>query len=188
MFPLIFEDPRTNINIIDIEGRSILSPYYSDYELFAQLIKRKDININVITNDGYTPLHYAVSYNDMDIFLFLLSSGLNIPWTHLTKDGTSFLHIAASVKSKQFINYFVKKGLNFNMQDNYGKTPLMVLIVQSGDIIKIWNSVLNRKDLKINLKDKEGIWFNFLTKSNHSLCCYKQKNTYFALTFCKKRY
>ena len=67
------------------------------------------------------------------------------------------MHIAASVKSKQFINFFFKKGLDFNLQDNYGQTPLMVLIEQSGDINKILNDVLKRKNLQINLKDKKGI-------------------------------
>ena len=158
MFDKLINDPRIDKSLIDGKGISLLSPIYSDSALFSKLIRMKEIDLNVISEDGYTPIHYAIMHKNMDCLLYLLSCNrINVPINYRTKNGSSFLHVAASVKSAYFFNFFAKKGIDINCQDNDGRTPLMILIGQSSPISPLWDSLLKRKKLNINLQDNEGI-------------------------------
>lgn len=153
----LIKDGRTNLNVKDKEGRSLLSLSYSNSSIFSMLVHRTDIDINTVDDSGYTPLHIAVARKDTDLVSYIVYSRRgSIPIDAKTKSGLSFMHLAAKQKSILLMNTFSNMGLSYNVQDNKGRTPLMVLINEKSPIIKAWESLLNKRSLDINLQDEDG--------------------------------
>lgn len=131
---------------------------------------------------GCTPLHIAVLKNNVPLVNYILHSKPNdIPIDSRTKDGSTFMHCAILAKSRRMMNIFENLGLDYNVQDNEGKTPLMVLIDLPVPVIDIWKKILMNRSLKINIKDNNGISLRLFLYGNHSLCCKKSKVKYFTI-------
>lgn len=122
------------------------------------LVRRSDIDLNTVNGQGYTPLHIAVLRKDFNLVDYIIYSRRNsISINARTKSGLSFMHIAAQEKSIKLMNTFSSLGLSYNVQDNQGKTPLMLLIHEKSPIIKPWENLMCKRELNINLKDNDGI-------------------------------
>ena len=144
------------------DHQSLLSLLYNNYPLFKKLVYKSDIDLNVENEEGFTPLHAVVEFGDFELVKFLLETRkMNIQMNQRTKDGTSFMHLAAKAKSIELLDFFIGKGLNYNIQDSDGRTPLMILIQQKIPIIKIWEYIIKKNDVDINIQDKKGISFLF---------------------------
>lgn len=74
-----------------------------------------------------------------------------------TNDGSSFMHLAIKVMNIDLLTFLEKKGLNYNIQDNQGRTPLMILINTNFQTNAVWDFILKKDDIDINIKDKSGI-------------------------------
>lgn len=154
----LMNDYRTNLNIKDKKGQSFLSLTYSNSDIFKTLVRRSDIDLNTVDKNGLTPLHMAALNKDFDLVEYILYSRRNsISVNARTNSGCSLMHIAARIKSIKLMIMFNNAGLSYNVQDNDGKTPLMVLIGEKSPIIKQWEHILSRRELNINLKDHNGI-------------------------------
>lgn len=162
----------------------MLSLSYSDPEIFSMLVHRNDIDINTVNNDGLTPLHVAVIRKDFDLVSYIVYLRRNsIPIDARTNDGLSFMHLAAREKSIKLMNIFSGLGLSYNVQDKYGRTPLMILIGEKSPIIKQWEYLINKSSLNINLKDNMGILFLFLLIELSFIMLQVVKNQIFYLLY-----
>ena len=80
---------------------------------------------------GWTPLHYAAYYNQIDAVKFLIEKGANV---HIADEqGDTPLLLAAMVDNKDTINVLVDSGADINIPNRNGSTPLIVAI-QAGQI------------------------------------------------------
>eukprot|EP01130_Rhizamoeba_saxonica_P000161 TRINITY_DN10161_c0_g1_i1.p1 TRINITY_DN10161_c0_g1~~TRINITY_DN10161_c0_g1_i1.p1 ORF type:complete len:493 (-),score=78.60 TRINITY_DN10161_c0_g1_i1:61-1341(-) len=94
-----------------------------DAGLVKYLIK-KGVDINIVTEEGYTPLLIALNSNRMDIAEILLKHGadLNVK----TQNGLHALHILAASDRIDLLESAVlfSNIKDINMRDENGKTPL----------------------------------------------------------------
>ena len=72
-----------------------------------------------------TALMRASRYGRIDVIMFLLEHGADINAT--TSEGSSALHVAVLLKHAQCLEFLLScKGIDKDIQDNRGNTPLMV--------------------------------------------------------------
>jgi ankyrin repeat protein len=113
----------------------------------------KDLLNSQTSNDQYTPLHYAIMSNRKLICKKFISLGADI--SLCTNRGQGVMHLAASSGNVYLLTYFTKElGLDFNVRDSTGETPLHIASAEGQDTTAIlliaWSSDLN-------LGDSEGL-------------------------------
>lgn len=89
-------------------------------ELLKSSLQRLNLSVNAADENGYTILHAAASFNQMDIMKYLLEQGVNVH--AVDNDGDSALHYAGNTASARFL---VETAQSNPVQVNReGKTPL----------------------------------------------------------------
>ena len=86
-----------------------------------------NLGADISTRDGrdedYTPLHWAVYEDNVDMVKFLLDHDANIE--EITNDnGSTALHLAAHKGYQLPMKVLLENGANVNAKDKSGKTPL----------------------------------------------------------------
>ncbi|KAN0000740.1 hypothetical protein ACTFIZ_001176 [Dictyostelium cf. discoideum] len=87
--------------------------------------------------------------NDIKKLREMLDCGVDINMKEADK-GTTAIHIACTRGHKQAIEILVSRGVDVNVQDNRGVTPLHSLVNSRYDILALW---LIRHGAKINIPD-----------------------------------
>ncbi|KAK9761390.1 hypothetical protein K7432_013752 [Basidiobolus ranarum] len=77
------------------------------------------ISVDAKDQNGYTPLHAAVSYGHTELVQFLLDSGANVNITD--SDGDTPLHVCENFEVAEQL---VKAGADIQLQDDEGKTAI----------------------------------------------------------------
>tara|TARA_B100001146_G_scaffold225193_1_gene247534 strand:- start:10366 stop:11871 length:1506 start_codon:yes stop_codon:yes gene_type:complete len=117
----------------------------------------KDLGIepNVVTTEGYTPLHrLAYSSEDIEIINFFLNAGADV--NQQDEDGnTPFLN-AASRNSLNIVEVFAKNVSNFSTTNKQGQNALM--LATRSNTPEVVSFLLKQKGAKsaIQATDKEG--------------------------------
>lgn len=109
------------------------------------------INVNIQSDDGSTPLHFAVVHEHLDIIHLLLKNGAN--GTTLDVNGKTPLHSAIFQQRADIVRLLLTKTEDVNVQGRLGYTPLHLSIqVQNVDIL--W--LLLEFGATLNIQDKKG--------------------------------
>ncbi|KAK9681006.1 Ankyrin repeats (3 copies) [Popillia japonica] len=109
------------------------------------------INVNIQSDDGSTPLHFAVVHEHLDIIHLLLKNGAN--GTTLDVNGNTPLHSAIFQQRADIVRLLLTKTEDVNVQGRLGYTPLHLSIqVQNVDIL--W--LLLEFGATLNIQDKKG--------------------------------
>lgn len=111
--------------------------------------------INEKDDEGNTPLHYAIYYDNLELIELLLKQK-NIKVNAKNEKGFAPLHIVIlgnSINSLNILEYLLDNGANINVQDKNGHTPLHVAISQND--IEVIEMLLERR-IKINTQTKVG--------------------------------
>ncbi|MCV6606818.1 MAG: ankyrin repeat domain-containing protein [Campylobacterales bacterium] len=90
------------------------------------LIKQK-VNLNVLDDDGNSPLHYSIINQNEDMVATLVENGkvnLNLQ----NKKGETALFIVTSLGNEDLVEYLLENKANPNLQTKNGKTPLLVAL------------------------------------------------------------
>ncbi|MGL4624559.1 MAG: ankyrin repeat domain-containing protein, partial [Culicoidibacterales bacterium] len=87
-----------------------------------------EIDINIINQDGDTPLHLAVMQEDTTILQLLLKAGANIESENEQQETPLFT--AIHYHNAKAIGMLLAKGANVHWQNDDGDTPLHVAIMQ----------------------------------------------------------
>ncbi|KAN0014795.1 hypothetical protein ACTFIU_001113 [Dictyostelium citrinum] len=90
--------------------------------------------------------------NDTKKLREMLDCGVDINMKEADK-GTTAIHIACTRGHKQAIELLVSRGVDVNVQDNRGVTPLHSLVNNRYDILALW---LIRHGAKINIPDNNN--------------------------------
>lgn len=155
-----------NINIFKLVANN-------QYDTLKKLLKKKSIDINVQDNDGDTPLHIAVFMSNDLICSLLLKYNANT--TIKDKWGQTALHRICfcldSDKLMKIVKLFIQysddllKYNNFNQTDNFGNTPLHLVLKY---LIKNQNSI-TAENIAIVRKLKIFTNCKITNKDNHSV-------------------
>lgn len=171
---LLLSDKRIDLNLVDRFGKSFLLMTYKNCEIFSHLVHANDIDFNIVDKKGYSPLHLAVKKNYYEDVSFILNSKrYKIPIDSRINDGSSLMHLAIPNKSMKLLNILEEHGLNYNLQDKKGLTPLMKLfktdyhktcycfipfkIAVDTTLTEIWIELMKKESIDINLQDNKGI-------------------------------
>jgi ankyrin repeat protein len=88
--------------------------------------------VTAADENGYTLLHAAASYNQMEILQFLLGNNVNI--SAADNDGDAALHYAGNTKTAQFLVQVGKA--NLNQVNAEGKTALQAKQEELNEMMK----------------------------------------------------
>jgi ankyrin repeat protein len=82
----------------------------------------KKFLINAVDHLVRTPLLYAAETNSLGAAKVLVEHGANM--YHVDKDGATALHIASDYGGRAVIAYLLSKGVDPNIRDHKGITPI----------------------------------------------------------------
>jgi ankyrin repeat protein len=147
------------IDIVDTDGRNILYNCIKfNYIILLELLiefNKKNVGISIINLQdrlGYTALHYAVIFNNLDAFKILIENDGN-PYI-ISKDGTNIFIICLMYKRNNMIEYLIEKKFLINFTNNNNETLLQIACIYNNmDIIyKLLelNSIIQSLDNKSN--------------------------------------
>ena len=121
-----------DVNVEDNEGSTPLHSAAALGQLesvltLLQLGGRKSLT-KIDKRNNATPLHHAVAGGHKDVVTLLLREGC--PVTTRARHGVSVLLVAARFGQKELIAYLIGCGLNVNIEDEDGATPLHYAVYQ----------------------------------------------------------
>ena len=110
-------------------------------------------NIDVVCEEGHTPLHLAARYGNTEMVETLLKCGAKID--RRDKSGHTPLHLAATLKEGPTVRMLFKYGADPNEQDNEGDFCLLYLpqVHALSDMYKIF---LEHPKINVNLQNHAG--------------------------------
>jgi ankyrin repeat protein len=78
-------------------------------------------NVNIVGEDGKTPLHLAVLLNKTEMVKILIGYSENV--NIVDEDGKTPLHLSAQNNNKEIVDALIRAKANVNIKDKDGKTP-----------------------------------------------------------------
>ena len=94
-----------------------------DSEIVTFLIKA-GADVNVQSNFGNTPLHFAAGFNNPEVVTLLLEAGADLNAQSLFKSGHTPLHFAAGFNNPEVVTLLLEAGADVKAKDEYGRTTL----------------------------------------------------------------
>ena len=109
----------------------------------VELLISKGADINAKNDQGRTPLDFAIDKGHKDIVKLLMDNGAKY----------SSIHIAAQTGDQAQVKVFLSQGIDINVEDDKGNTPLFYAIRDSHDELA---QFLIDQGADINYTDKNG--------------------------------
>jgi ankyrin repeat protein len=155
----------TEINFITKEKENLLH-FCINYDRFdfITLILKKKINVNVQEDTlGLTPLHMAITKNNINTIQLLINHGAQINLQDFY--GNSSIHYAVSEKNEDVIQLLFKYQPNYNLTNIEGKTALHVYLENSNIIEKENSNYYLQKNIlevliqntDLNIQNNDGV-------------------------------
>ena len=129
----IFLDNNADINVLDSQGRNCLYylmtiPYnkknYIDRRPLCSLLLGRGIKINILDNNGISPMMESINKGYIYIMNMLIKYGGSVNLVNFN-DGNTALHYAILNKSKDALFILLGKGnCDFNIKNKNGETPI----------------------------------------------------------------
>ncbi|KAF6812509.1 ankyrin repeat protein [Colletotrichum plurivorum] len=117
--------------------------FYGDHKLME--------DVDILSDDGYTPLHFAASHGSVRNIQYLCARGCNVDAR--ARDGSSPLHLAVRNNDEDSVGALINAGCK-SFPDSYGMTPLEA--VKRGDLQLCQRLVASGCDLETPLNDCIG--------------------------------
>ncbi len=118
------------------------------------LLAQKDINVNLKSPNGLTPLSLAVGLG-REVAISLLLAKDNIDVNCQDNNGRTPLLASVDIGNmRAFRSLMEATNINFDLMDNRGRTPLLASVEVGNELA--FRSLLMARDININLKDNRG--------------------------------
>ena len=154
-----------NLNTRDKEGNSPFHnslkytnyPYRYNYNFDENLYNLQNLlilktpNLNIVNNNGETPLHIAICESLQDVSTALIKNKVNL--NVQDNEGRTPLHIAVSKGACYLAKDLVNNHAKVNLQDKNGNTPLHEAAYR-GDIYTV--KLLVESGAKVNIPNNKG--------------------------------
>lgn len=124
--------------------------HFSANAEIALLLIDNGVNINLMANGGYTPLHEASRRSRLDVVTTLIRSGCHID--SVTDSGCSALHFASCNGYGTVISALLESGCQKDLQNSLGQTALHVV-----DDKETVVSILIHAGCNMELRDRRGL-------------------------------
>ncbi|NEV49241.1 ankyrin repeat domain-containing protein [Wolbachia pipientis] len=112
----------------------------------------KGVNVNVIDQNGMTPLHYAAKKHNEDIANALIKAGADV--NAKDQNGRTPLHWAAIERNKDVASALIKAGADVNVKNEYERTPLHLAVKNCNR--ELVTLLLNSNKVDVNARNKHG--------------------------------
>ena len=93
-----------------------------------ELLIDSNANIEAANEDGYTPIHFAVTNKQLDVVKVLHGKGAKLDISCLPDNPDKPLHLAAKSGETKIVEYLVDSGADINARDDENRTPLFVAV------------------------------------------------------------
>ncbi|GHI01100.1 ankyrin repeat domain-containing protein [Neobacillus kokaensis] len=119
----LLENTDVNPNHLNQYGSSFLirTVEYGSIEDLKRLIDMGGVNLNIVDEDGYTPLSEAINEKNIEAFQLLLENGAD---PNAKEYGESLVFDIITKNDLRLFDLFVKYGGNLNTKNTFGDTPL----------------------------------------------------------------
>ncbi len=98
---------------------------------FLQLLLDKDVSLDTVDNNEYTPLLMSINYNNAEAAMKLIEAGCRVDVKD--RQGSTPLHAAMSHGNKDLVKLLLDKGCDLFAKSKNGMTPFMGAC-QMGDL------------------------------------------------------
>lgn len=167
--------------IFDVLTSILYNQNWLQFKDALEYLLANDANLEAKDNRGSTPIHHAVNIANLDITKLMLDAGANL--NAVDDDGNTALHFVAKNRIRPtysdgldssandsnnhayvMTGYLIKQGINPDIQNNLGATPLMMANL-SGNY-QVANALIdNNADINL-IQDVSGGHQTALHKSN----------------------
>jgi E3 ubiquitin-protein ligase mind-bomb len=120
-----------------------------------ELLKHKDVDVNLKNNKNQTALHFAAEWKDMPIDLFRIVLEKSADFNAQDEDGRTALHVAIHCESKTAVKELLKH-MDVDVKDKDNFTPLYLASGWNNIPIDLFRIILE-KTSNINAQDEEGL-------------------------------
>ncbi|CAL8071610.1 unnamed protein product [Calicophoron daubneyi] len=94
----------------------------NDVHSAALLLNNTEVNVDHASASGFTPLHIAAHYGNVEIAKLLIERGANINYN--AKNSITPLHVAAKWGKNDFVKELIRAGADIDSRTRDGLTPL----------------------------------------------------------------
>ncbi|XP_065838541.1 death-associated protein kinase 1-like isoform X3 [Oscarella lobularis] len=141
-------------------AKSKFSSYEKANEVFHHLVNEKELSVNAIDRDGYTPLHRACSNGSFFGVKWLVEHNADINRLRSFGETPFMLACQSCIDRSKKVCYLGEKGADCQASDRwYGKTALFHATSPSeceDDVKGVLRYLVIEKGININSIDKEG--------------------------------
>jgi len=164
----LFLNEQTSLTDIDYDNKNAIEKAFEFKRTNILKIFIDQINdINILNFNGENLIQIALSYENIEIFDYLLKTNINLN-NQDYENGITILHYSIILGNEEVYNKLLKKDINFSIVDKNGFSPLHYAIIEKN--FKLTNYILeNYDDINYNISSLEG---NILL---HSLLNYNIK-------------
>lgn len=127
-----------NLNHFDWRNKLLLMIASNDKNMLKMLIEA-GADVNVVDNDGSSPLYFAVSKNNLEAVKILVRNGANIDFrregeptgrlNHVTEHNSDYSTVLIKAINRgriKVVDFLIKSGANLERRNYEGETPLMI--------------------------------------------------------------
>lgn len=116
----------------------------------------KGIDPDIVDEDGWTALCWAVNYSHLEATEFLLNNKANVNFIDKEKESVLMIAIQAEEFDLELLNLLIEKGAEIDYQDSIGWSALShAVAMDDADIVEFLLSKGANPDIKSKLEDDE---------------------------------
>jgi tetratricopeptide (TPR) repeat protein len=128
------------------------------------------VDVNVRDQEfGWTPLHFAVGFTNINVARYLIERGANV--NAKSNEGMTPLHLVAPVMAVggklEYAMLLIENGADISAKNSAGDTPLDIIVKVSSIITDTALNVIHRAALLGNLEAQETLGVLYFQRENY---------------------